>query len=108
MSPMTERGLFARHRLTPFTIITKPQGQCYCSHFTDKKTKAQRLSCVAAGLERALADFKAKPQSRPTWKQTAEGLWEGGFPGPAPASPPRPPGLGPASSTSGRAHSRPL
>ena len=46
-------------RLFPGTITAKPQGLCDRSHFTDKKSKAQRLSCTIAGSELGLSDVKA-------------------------------------------------
>lgn len=82
-------------RLVPGTITAKPQVLCDRSHFTDKKSKAQRLSCTIAGSELGLSDVKATEQMG--LKVQREG----------PPSPPcqdqsLPPPL------TGRAHSRPL
>lgn len=49
-------------RLAPYTIVAKPQGLCDCSHFTDKKSKAQRPSCTITGSELGLSDVKATDQ----------------------------------------------
>lgn len=82
-------------RLVPGTVTAKPQVLCDRSHFTDKKSEAQRLSCTIAGSELGLSDVKATEQVG--LKVQREG----------PPSPPcqdqsLPPPL------TGRAHSRPL